>query len=75
MKIFKENHESKAAQSTERIREETFWKNRMKSKKILKMSQGAANIFRMIKERCKWGEKSFLKNKFWKKRRPWKKDD
>ena len=66
MKLFKKNHEHESASeqaSPERIREESLWKNRMKSSKVFKMSQGAVNIFRVIKDRSKWGEKSFPKNK------------
>ena len=76
MKLFKKGHEPIGDHEVQdRAKEKSLWKDRMKSTKVFKMSQGATNIFRMIKDRSKWGEKSFLKNKFWNKRRPWKKND
>ncbi len=63
MKPFKkeiENRVIERATARERLRE--YWQCRMRSLSEKKMSRGAANIFRIIKDRFNWGEKDFPRN-------------
>ncbi|HJZ24585.1 MAG TPA: hypothetical protein VJ201_09125 [Candidatus Babeliales bacterium] len=66
MKPHKTGHEDPKEQREREIqlreKQRDYWRNRMKSSKIFKMSQGAVHIVKIIRDRLKWGDKDFPKN-------------